>query len=123
MSEATLYERLGGYDGIASVANDLMPRVMSDPRLGRFYRHRGEDGLQREKQLLTDFLCSATGGAMVYTGRDMKTTHVGMQISKDDWSALMRHLHTTLDKFEVPDRERTEVVAFIESTKGEMVEC
>jgi truncated hemoglobin YjbI len=53
--EKTLYERLGGYDAIAAVANDLLPRLRADPQLGRFWAHRGENGIMREKQLLIDF--------------------------------------------------------------------
>jgi hemoglobin len=37
----TLYERLGGYDAITAVANDLLPRLNADPQLGRFWAHRG----------------------------------------------------------------------------------
>ena len=48
----TLYARLGGYDAIAAVADDLLPRLQSDARLARFWQNRGEDGLRREKQLL-----------------------------------------------------------------------
>jgi hemoglobin len=59
-----LYERLGGYDAIAAVADDLMPRLMHDPQLGRFWAHRGDDGLAREKQLLVDFLCVSAGGPL-----------------------------------------------------------
>ena len=51
----TLYERLGGYEAITAVANDLLPRLQADPQLGRFWAHRGEDGVKREKQLLIDF--------------------------------------------------------------------
>jgi hemoglobin len=46
----TLYARLGGYDGIAAFADNLLPRLMGDPQLGRFWAHRGSDGLRREKQ-------------------------------------------------------------------------
>lgn len=123
MNDATLYQRLGGYDGIAPVADNLIPRMKSDPRLGRFYQHRGEDGMRREKQLLIDFLSWVTGGPMVYTGRDMKTSHAGMRISESDWSSLLAHLCATFDEFKVSDRERNEVIAFIESTKSEIVEC
>src|SRR5215467_15689681 len=62
MSTKTLYERLGGYDAISAVANDLLPRLRTDPQLGRFWAHRGEDGIQREKQLLIDYLCACAGG-------------------------------------------------------------
>ena len=122
MSQKTLYERLGGYDAIAAVANDLLPRLQTDTQLGRFWQHRGEDGVRREKQLLIDFLCSCAGGPMYYTGRDMKTAHKGMQISENDWSRFLGHLNGTLDAFQVPQAERGEVVAFIQSTKPEIVE-
>ncbi len=78
----TLYARLGGYDGIAAVADDLLPRLVSDPQLERFWKHRGEDSVRREKQLLIDFLCASAGGPLYYVGRDMKTSHRGLGISE-----------------------------------------
>jgi len=122
MGEKTLYERLGGYDAIAAVASNLLPRLQADPQLARFWNHRGEDGVAREKQLLIDFLCSSAGGPLYYTGRDMKTSHKGMRISQGDWSAFLEHVDATLDTFRVPQRERGEVVAFIQSTKSDIVE-
>jgi hemoglobin len=80
--EKTLYERLGGYGAISAVANDLLPRLQADPQLGRFWAHRGEDGVKREKQLLIDFLCASAGGPMYYRGRDMALCHRGMRISE-----------------------------------------
>src|SRR3990172_4377736 len=115
MSEKTLYDRLGGYDAIAAVASDLLPRLQSDARLARFWQNRSEDGVRREKQLLIDFLCSSAGGPLYYTGRDMKTSHRGMGISESDWSAFLGHLQATLQAFRVPLPERDAVVAFIES--------
>ncbi len=122
MSETTLYERLGGYDAIAAVTKDLMLRIKADSRLGRFYQYRGEDGIQREEQLLVDFLCSSAGGPMYYTGRDMKTLHIGMKLSESDWSALLGHLNATLEAFQVPQAERDDLVAFVQSTKTDIVE-
>ena len=72
-SSSTLYSRLGGYDAIAAVADNLLPRLMGDEQLGRFWEHRGADGIQREKQLLVDFLSSCAGGPVYYTGRGMLT--------------------------------------------------
>ena len=121
MSKRTLYERLGGYDAISAVVNDLLPRLQADLHLARFWQHRGEDGLKREKQLLIDFLCSSAGGPLYYTGRDMKTSHTGMKISESDWSAFLGHLNATLETFRVPQAERDEVVAFVQSTKPDIV--
>lgn len=119
----TLYERLGGYDAIVAVAGDLLLRLQADSRLGRFWQHRGTDGIRRGKQLLIDFLCSCAGGPLYYTGRDMKTSHRGMRISEADWSAFPGHLTATLDAFRVPAAERGEVLAFMQSTKADIVEA
>jgi hemoglobin len=119
----TLYERLGGYDAITAVTNDLLPRLNADPQLGRFWAHRGEDGVKREKQLLIDFLCASTGGPMYYRGRDMVLTHRGMRISESDWNVFLGHAGATLAKFEVPEAEKREVVAFVQSLKKEIVEA
>jgi hemoglobin len=118
----TLYERLGGYDAIAAVANHLLPRLRSDPQLGRFWAHRGEDGIMREKQLLIDFLCASAGGPVYYRGRDMTLTHRGMRISESDWNVFLGHAAATLAKFKVPDAEQREVVAFVQSLKSDCVE-
>jgi len=119
---ASLYTRLGGYDAIAAVAGDLLPRLEGDALLGRFWQHRGDDGVAREKQLLINYLCASAGGPMVYTGRDMETSHRGMGITNGDWDVFMGHLVATLEHFAVPEREKGEVLAFIESTKDDIVE-
>jgi len=119
---ASLYARLGGYDAIAAVVDDLIPRMMSDPQLARFWAHRATDSIRREKQLLVDFLCASAGGPLYYTGRDMTTSHKGMGIKTRDWDVFLGHLHATLEKFKVPDQERREVLSFVESTRADIVE-
>src|SRR6516164_9995955 len=119
----TLYEHLGGYSAIAAVANDLLPRLRADPQLGRFWAHRGEDGVMRENQLLINFLCASAGGPTYYRGRDMVLTHRGMRISESDWNVFLGHAAATLAKFKVPEAEQCEVIAFVQSLKKECVEC
>jgi len=118
----TLYARLGGYDAIAAVADDLLARLQADEQLGRFWKNRGQDGIRREKQLLIDFLCASAGGPMYYVGREMKLSHRGLGINESDWQAFLDHVETTLTTFEVPATERAEVLAFVASTKADIVE-
>ena len=124
MAEQTksLYIRLGGYDAITAVVEYLLPRLVNDAQLGRFWQNRGVDGMHREKQLLIDFLCASAGGPLYYTGRDMALSHKGMRISGSDWATFIRHLNATLDTFQVPQQERSEVLAFVESTRPDIVE-
>jgi hemoglobin len=123
MTEKTLYERLGGYDGITGFVNDLLPRLESDSQLGRFWQNRGDDGIKREKQLLIDYLCSNAGGPIYYTGRDMKVSHEGMEISESDWTIFLGHAGDTMVALNVPKQECDDVVAFVLSLKNEIIEA
>ena len=123
MSEESLYDRLGGYDGVTAFVNNLLPRLQSDSQLGRFWQNRGSDGVEREKQLLIDYLSSNAGGPVYYTGRDMKLSHIGMGISESDWSIFMGHAGDTMVALNVPERKCEDVGAFVSSLKGDMVEA
>ena len=45
-----------------------------------------------------------------------------MNISESDWQAFIGHVQATLDSFKVPAGERAEVLAFVNSTKSDIVE-
>ena len=121
---ASLYSRLGGYDAIAAVIDDLLPRLHSDDLLSRFWTSpRSVDTLNRERQLAIDFIAAAAGGPTIYLGRDMRVSHKGMGITKADYGAFMRCLDATMDAFEVPEPERSEVVAFVTGLEPEIVEA
>src|SRR6266566_8474350 len=100
-NQASLYSRLGGYDSIAAMVNDLLPRLRSDDLLRRFWvSPRSIDTHNRERQLAVDFIAAAAGGPTFYLGRDMKASHTGMGITKADYAAFMRCLAASLDTFE-----------------------
>ncbi len=120
--EKTLYERLGGYDALAAATDELLRRVTSDPDIGFYWRGHSTDSMKRDRQLIVDFLCEAIGGPVIYRGRDMKTSHVGLNISERDWDIFMRHTAATLDHFEVPEQEKQEFLACAASLKGDIVE-
>lgn len=123
MSENSLYERIGGYDGITAFVNDLLPRLQRDSQLGRFWQNRGDDGIAREKQLLIDYLCANAGGPMYYTGRDMKVSHKGMMISESDWSVFLQHAGAAMDAAGFGHREREDIAAFVSGLRGDIVEA
>jgi hemoglobin len=52
----------------------------------------------------------------------MKTSHKGLGISAGDWEVFMRHASAALEKFAVPASERHEVLSFLTSLKGDVVE-
>ena len=123
-SKDSLYSRLGGYDAIAAVVDDLLPRLREDPLLQRFWTSpRSTDTNNRERQLAIDFIAASAGGPTFYLGRDMKNSHRGMGINQKDYAAFEKHLAATLEKFNVPPRERSDVMNFISSLESDIVEA
>jgi hemoglobin len=120
----SLYDRLGGVYVIAVVIDDFIDRVMNDARLNANPRvdeahHRVSP--QGFKYYVTEMLCWAAGGPQTYSGRSMLDSHRELRITAEEWDAFMDDLDQTLDRFAVPEPERGEVVAIVESTKPDIV--
>jgi hemoglobin len=118
----SLYKRLGGYDALAVVTDDFVGRLAGDPQFTKFFAGHGTDSIKRIRQLIVDQLCAATGGPCVYIGRDMKTTHAGLGITAKDWDVSIQHLSATLDKFNVPAKEKDEVLTALSPLRKDIVE-
>src|SRR5213592_2701225 len=120
----SLYERLGGVYSIATVVDDLIDRVMADPRLNA--NPRVDEAHHKVppagfKYLVTEMLCWAAGGPQRYSGRRMEESHRDMAITLEEWQAFMDDVQMTLDKFSVPAAEQAEVKALVESTRAAIV--
>ncbi|HEY7213426.1 MAG TPA: group 1 truncated hemoglobin [Thermoanaerobaculia bacterium] len=120
--QATLYQRLGGYDAIAAVTGDFIGRMAADPELSRFFVGHSTQSLQRIQQLVVEQLCQAAGGPCFYTGRSMKESHAGMGITEAQWDIAVKHLVATLDKFKVGEKERQDLFAAIAPLKADIVD-
>lgn len=120
--EKSLYERLGGYDALAAVTDDFAGRLITDKKLGKYFVGLSDDSTKKLRQHVIDFLCMATGGPCAYTGRDMKTSHTGLEITAEEWDISVKHLTDTLNKFKVPEKEKTEVLTAIGGLKKDIVE-
>jgi hemoglobin len=120
----SLYDRLGGVYNIATVVDDLIDRVMVDPRLNA--NPRVDEAHHRVssagfKYLVTEMVCWASGGPQKYSGRSMGDSHRHLMINDEEWAAFMSDVQQTLDKFEVPQEEQDELKAIVESTKESIV--
>lgn len=111
----TLYSRLGGYDGIAKFVDTAFPRVAGHPQLRRLFQGHARDSQVRQRQLILDALCQASGGPCAYIGRDMKPVHTGLGIASSDWSVFIGILGGTLDELKVSPVDRKEFLGLLES--------
>ena len=117
-AERPLYDRLGGKEAITAVVDDFVANVAADTRINpRFVK----TDISRLKQMLVDQICQATGGPCTYTGKSMLDAHRGMNITEAEFNALVEDLTRSLDKFKVPDREKTELLTALAAMKGDVV--
>lgn len=115
---ATLYERLGGESGIRKIANDVLDKNLRNPHIGHHFRNVDMDRL---KQLVFEFFSMGTGGPHQYTGRDMLTAHTGLNISEKDFQLANNDTIEALEENGVGKTEINEVIAILNSMKGEVV--
>jgi hemoglobin len=122
--QSSLYERLGGVYSIAVVVDELVDRVMADPRLNA---NPAVDEAHHKvppagfKYLVTEMVCWASGGPQKYTGRSMADSHRHLNITPPEWDAFMDDFQQTVDKCKVPAAEQAELRAIVESTYGDIV--
>ncbi len=118
----TLYQRLGGFDRLAAMFDDVAPRMATDPQLARFFSGHATDSDLRQRQRLLELLCTESGGPCTYTGRSMKTAHAGLGVGTADWNAFLKHFNATLDHLQFGKQEKDELVSLVTRYKSDIVE-
>jgi hemoglobin len=117
-ADKKLYDRLGGKDAIKKVVHEFVGIVVKDDRIKKFFAKTNGPKLEG---LLVDQVCEATGGPCKYKGKNMADAHKGMKITDADFTALVEDLTKALDKFKVPEKEKTELLTALGGMKGDIV--
>ena len=120
----SLYDRLGGKAAIEAVVNDFIDAVGSDERITneKVKASLASIDIASLKMHVTDQVCMATGGPCDYTGRDMKSTHVGLEITNDEFDYVLDDLVKTLNAYKVPEREQDELLSLRGPIRDDIVE-
>ncbi|HJY69236.1 MAG TPA: group 1 truncated hemoglobin, partial [Streptosporangiaceae bacterium] len=127
MAEPTLYERLGGIFAIAAVVDTFSDRllknptiVQANPELHQWHTATYPGRLPGLKWLRTLWLASLAGGPFQYTGRELRDAHFDLKIPPEVFDEVAAELAHTLDDFNVPEREKGEVLAGFAGEKDEV---
>ena len=117
----SLYERIGGSDGIGKIFDEVGGRMAADPLLAKFFQGQSQEALMAQRQRAVEFLCRETGGPCAYGGRPLKQAHGSLAITESQWKAFMKHLTATLDNQKVGEKEKSEFIAVVKRFKGDVV--
>lgn len=114
----SLYDRLGGMQAITAVVDDFVGNVATDTRINARFANAN---IPRLKTRLVEQICAGAGGPCTYSGRDMKSAHAGMNITNDEFDALVDDLVKSLNKFKVPAREQKELLGILGPMRSDIV--
>jgi hemoglobin len=116
---ASLYERLGGATGIARVVDHAMAAHLDNPVVSARFRNIAD--MDRAKRMACEFFGAGTGGPQPYTGKDMLVAHKGMNVSEQEYLAVMDDIVAAMNKQALDDATKNEVVAILYSLKGNII--
>jgi hemoglobin len=115
----SLFDRLGGTTGISAIVDDVVAAHMANPAIQvRFLPYLEQpERMASIRQHTIDFFSAGSGGAVNYSGRDMTSTHRGMNISAAEYMHAVDDVLSVLDKHCIDAASRQEVLAILWSLK------
>ncbi|MDA3869069.1 MAG: group 1 truncated hemoglobin [Gammaproteobacteria bacterium] len=115
---ASLFERLGGNEGITAITNDLVDNHLSNKAIANRF---AQSDVPTIKHAAATFMISGTGGENVYKGKDMLAAHKGMNISPHEFMAVLDDALAAMGKNNVGQREQEEVLYILYSMRPQIV--
>lgn len=122
----SLYERLGGTFGIASLMEVLTDRLYDNvtanqnPYVQKMHETNSRAGF---KFMVTAWSVEVTGGPQCYPGRDMVAAHANMVTTERDFDVVALEIAATLSFCGVPEAEAKEYLDIIESYRRDVIDA
>jgi hemoglobin len=132
----SLYDRLGGIFSISAVVNHFSDSLINNPIVGvdsqnpflRDWSRNHLDRLPGLKFMRTLWLASISGGPYKFVATkpgkcpfSLENAHKSFQISPSEFDAVASELAKSLDHFNVPQKEKSEVLAAFSAHKGDII--
>jgi hemoglobin len=114
----SLFERLGGIDGITRLASDVVDNHVTNKAIATRFAN---SDIAKLKNGAATFFIAGTGGPSVYAGKDMLATHKGMNISALEFMAVLDDALAALNKNNIGQREQEEVLFVLYSMRSQIV--
>jgi hemoglobin len=120
---SSLFDRLGGTEGITSIVDDVVVAHMNNPAIkDRFVKYKDQpEQLAVIKQHTIEFFTAGSGGPPVYNGKDMPTTHKGMNISPADYMYVVDDIMMVLKEHMIDEESQKDVLAILWSLKESII--
>ena len=118
-----LYDRLGGSTGITQIVNEVVQAHMNNPAINARFLPLQEqpEQLATIKKHTVEFFSAGSGGPETYSGRDMITTHTGMNISRGEFTHVIDDILEVLENNHIDEESKKDVLAILWSLKSMVI--
>jgi len=117
-ADTTLYDDLGGKDGVTAITAVMIDNALADDRIKATF---DDINIPRLKGLLYQQFCTLTGGPCQYKRRTMKETHAGLNLHESDFNALVEDLEAAMDARDIPWRIQVKLLAILAPMERDVV--
>lgn len=93
-SDEQIFQQLGGVEGMSQLVEEFYQRVLKDDQLAPFFRNVD---MKRLHTMQYQFLCSAFGGPIHYSGSELQAIHAGRGITNQHFAKFVGHLAETME--------------------------
>ena len=114
----SLYDRLGGSEGIEKATAVFYGKVLADPQLAPHFTGTDMGSLAR---MQARFLAMAFGGPVPYPGRGLRQAHAALTLGDDDFDRVVGHLADTLRQLGVAEDDITAAGSIAETTRADVL--
>ena len=114
----SLYERVGGEQGIKDLVVEFYVRVMADPELAPFFR---DTEIERLHRMQREFFSAALDGPIEYTGRPLHSVHAGRGIQAKHMKLFVDHMLGTLERYDLSEEELRDIISRINTYADEIM--
>ena len=120
MDETPLFERLGGREGVFQLVEKVIANHLCHPIVGRRFQN-APMGEEKLKEHASEFFCTGLSGVPTYEGRELAEAHRGMNISEEEFVAVIDDIIEAMEASDVGEREQGEVLRILWGMKPDVV--
>ena len=114
----TLYDRLGGREGIKRIVDDGYAIILADDRIKDDFDNINPDHI---KPRLIDLICQLSGGPCIYKGRPMAAAHEGLDLTQAKFNALAEDMQTGMQNLGIPYWTQNRLMALLAPMQRDIV--
>lgn len=103
----TLFDRIGGEEGVKRLVSDFYDRVLDDPELEPFF---AATPMEKLRSMQYEFFATALDGPIDYSGQPLHYVHQGRGITSRHLTKFMNHLIATIKHVNIDEQERMEMI-------------